>query len=292
MNCNDYIENYLAAHIDGELNSAETIAVEQHLRGCDRCRLAHAEARAVKALVSERARRYETPKQVRGSILAALDAVDSASRSRERPSEIDRTGQVGRNGHPQRVGPPDARRTGFSILRRARVWVPTAVAAVAVFAFVIFHGGGVPPAGAVPAFDSAIARYENFNAHFVPNVPSASPADISDAYLGHNMPGMLWNLQPSGYRLVGGRLDRLSDGSLAAFTFYRGEGGSILCAFMKAHGMQMPDGATQTVAGHNYYVYKGYRICLSYYPRGGFISVLVSRNQMPYFVQDILGSSL
>jgi hypothetical protein len=156
----------------------------------------------------------------------------------------------------------------------------------------MFHGGNVPPAGAVPAFDAAIARYEHFDAHFVPNVPSSSPADISDAYLDHQMPGLLWNLQPSGYRLVGGRLDRLPDGSLAAFTFYRGEGTSILCAFMKAHGMQTPQGATQTVAGHSYYIYKGYRLCFSYYPRGDFISVLVSRNTMPNFVQDILGTSL
>ncbi len=272
MDCDTYIDRYLSAHVDGELSGDETRAVEKHLAGCANCRVRYAEERAVKAMVRERARRYETPVQVRGSILAALDAVDSGARAGDRAGHADRP--------------------GFSVIRRARLWLPVALAAAAMFAFVMLHGGNVPPAGAVPAFDSALERYEIFNAHFVPNVPSASPADISDAYLGHKMPGLLWNLQPSGYRLVGGRLERLDDGSLAAFTFYRGEEGTILCAFMKAHGMQMPEGATQIVAGHNYYKYKGYSVCLSYYPRGDFICVLVSRKTMPYFIQDILGSSL
>jgi len=272
MDCTTYIEKFLSAHVDGELNPTEASAVELHLKGCANCRLLHAEQRAVKALVHERALRFKTPVQVRGSILAALDAADAATARDQRPARVERR--------------------GFSIVRRARVWVPTAVAAVAMFAFVTLHGGNVPTAGAVPAFDAAIARYENFNAHFEPNVPSSTFGEISDAYIDHQMPGLLWNLQPSGYRLVGGRLDRLPDGSLAAFTFYRGQGSSILCAFMKAHGIRTPEGASQTVAGHSYYVYKGYRICWSYYPHGDFISVLVSRNTMPYFVQDILGTSL
>jgi len=272
VDCVTYIEKYLSAHVDGELSGDEARAVEKHLAGCGDCRVRYAEERAVKALVRERARRYETPVQVRGSILAALDAVDSGARARNRAGQADRTGTV--------------------VMRRPRLWLPVALAAAAVFAFVMLHGGNVPPANAIPAFDSALERYEIFNAHFVPNVPSTSPADISDAYLGHKMPGLLWNLQPSGFRLVGGRLERLDDGSLAAFTFYRGNEGTILCAFMKAHGMQPPPGAIQEVAGHNYYKYKGYSVVLSYYPRGDFISVLVSRKTMPYFIQDILGSSL
>ena len=273
MDCVTYIDRYLSAHVDGELSGEELRAAEKHLTGCANCRARYAEERAVKALVRERARRYETPVQVRGSILAALDAADTNGRASDRAGRVERT--------------------GLSVMRRARVWLPVAAAAAAVFAFVMLHGGNVPPANAIPAFDSAVARYEIFNAHFEPNVPSESPADISDAYLGHKMPGLLWNLQPSGYRLVGGRLERLDDGSLAAFTFYRGGEGTILCAFMKAHGMQdPPPGATQQVAGHNYYKYKGYSICMSYYPRGDFICVLVSRKTMPYFIQDILGSSL
>src|SRR4051794_10506813 len=82
MGCTTYIDKYLSAHVDGELNTVEAAAVEQHLKGCASCRMMHAEERAVKALVSERAERFQTPVQVRGSILAALDAVDEARSGR------------------------------------------------------------------------------------------------------------------------------------------------------------------------------------------------------------------
>ena len=173
-----------------------------------------------------------TPPIVRGSILAALDAIDAADTSsasgRDRAAGADRGGR-------------------FSI-RRARIWAPAAIAAVAVFAFVILHGvGGTPPAHAIPPFDVAIEHYQQFAQRFEPNVKSALPADLSDAYMDHQLPGFLWNFQHSGYKLIGGRIDRLADGSSVAYTFYRGDNGAILCTYMKSHGMQPPGGETQEI---------------------------------------------
>ena len=273
MDCSTYIEKYLSAHVDGELSAAELRSVEEHLAGCVNCRARFAEERAVKALLRERAEMRRTPPMVRGSILAALDAVDAA----------DASNAAGR-GRDRAAG---ADRAGWFSMRRARVWVPTAIAAVAVFAFVILHGAGGPtPAHAIPPFDVAIEHYDHFDQRFEPNVKSTLPADLSDAYIEHQLPGFLWNFQHSGYNLMGGRIDRLEDGSSVAYTFYRGDNGSILCTYMKSHGLQPPDGEMQEVGTHHYYQYKGYSICLSY-PSGGFICILVSKRPMKEFIEDI-----
>jgi len=276
VDCGTYIEKYLSAQVDGELSADELREAEEHLAGCVNCRARFAEERAVKALLRERAEMRRTPPMVRGSILAALDAIDSA----------DASNAIGR-GRDRSAG---ADRAPWLSIRRARVWVPTAIAALAVFAFVLLHGGGGPtPAHAIPPFDVAINSYIQFVEHFEPNVKSDSPADISDAYMDHKLPGFLWDFQHDGYKLVGGRIDRLQDGTSVAYTFYRGNTGTILCTFMKSHGLQPPDGEVQEMDGHHCYHYKGYSICLSY-PPGGFICILVTHRPMKEFMQDIVDS--
>ena len=268
MDCGTYIEKYLSAHVDGELSADELRAAEEHLAGCANCRARFAEERAVKSLMRERARMLRAPAMVRGSILAALDAADSAER-RDRTAGADRSGR--------------------SALRRVGLWIPVALAAAAVFAFVMFRGGSMTPAHAITPFDVAVDHYAQFAAHFEPTVKSNAPPDISAAYMGNHLPGLLWNLQPSGYKLVGGRIEHLRDGSPVAFTFYRGDAGTILCTFMRAQAFDPPPGAVHAMGEHNYYVYKGYSICLSY-PYNGFICVLVSHRTMNDFVQDIAAS--
>src|ERR1700688_4222710 len=78
VDCDTYIDKYLSAQVDGELSAAELRDAEEHLAGCVNCRARFAEERAVKALLRERAELRRTPPMVRGSILAALDAIDSA----------------------------------------------------------------------------------------------------------------------------------------------------------------------------------------------------------------------
>ena len=276
MDCSTYIEKYLSAQVDGELSEAELRDAEEHLAGCVNCRARFAEERAVKALLRERAAMRRTPAIVRGSILAALDAIDAAGAS----------GAAGR-GRDRAAG---ADRAPWHSIRRARMWAPIAIAAVAVFAFVILHGtGGPPPAHAIPPFDVAIQHYETFAQRFEPNVKSTLPADLSGAYLDHQLPGFLWNFEHRGYRLMGGRIDRLQDGTSVAYTFYRGDTGTILCTYMKSHGLQPPDGEMQELDGHHMYQYKGYSVCLSYLP-GGSICILVSTRPMKEFVEDIVDS--
>jgi len=274
VDCGTYIEKYLSAHVDGELSASELREVEQHLAGCVNCRARFAEERAVKALLRERAAMSRTPPMVRGSILAALDAIDTAGASKVSARDgSDRSASADRGGLPS--------------IRRARVWIPAAMAAVAVFAFVMLHGvGGPAPAHAVVPFDVAIDHYEHFVDHFEPNINSTTPAELSGAYMDHQLPGFLWNFQHAGYKLRGGRIDRLADGTSVAYTFYRGDTGSVLCTFMKSHGFQPPDGEVHEMDGHRCYRYRGYSICLSY-PPGDFVCILVSHRPMKEFMQDV-----
>jgi len=48
---NTYIEEYLSAHVDGELSATELREVEEHLAGCVNCRARFAEERAVKKII-------------------------------------------------------------------------------------------------------------------------------------------------------------------------------------------------------------------------------------------------
>jgi Putative zinc-finger len=272
VDCGTYIEKYLSAHVDGELSADELREAEQHLAGCANCRARFAEERAVKSLLRERAEMRRTPPIVRGSILAALDAIDASDSS---AASVRGTGRA--------AGVDRGRRS----MRRA-IWagVPVAVAAVAVFAFVLLHGGNGPaPAHAIPPFDIAIDRFQHFTERFDPNA-GTSPAELSDAYLDHHLPGFLWNFQHAGYQLKGGRVDRLVNGESVAYTFYQGPAGSVLCTFMKAHGFQLPAGEVQELNEHHCYRYRGYSVCLSY-PPGGFICILVSQRPMKDFMQDV-----
>src|SRR5258707_2725340 len=109
------MEKYLSAHVEGELSAAELGEAEEHLAGCVNCRARFAEERAVKALMRERAELRRTPPMVRGSILAALDAIDKADASKA--AGLDRDRSAG------------ADRAGLLSMRRARVWMPVAIAA-------------------------------------------------------------------------------------------------------------------------------------------------------------------
>ncbi len=269
MDCATYIADFLTAHADGELSGEQLRLAEEHVRGCTECARRLAEERALKTIVRERRGVIRIPAQVRGSILAALDAADRDDAAALRPA-------------------PRVRRP---MVRQLRWAVPVALAAVVAFVVIILHNRPAP-AGEFPAFDAAITNYQNFQNNFAPNVPSGSPGEIADAYMTHKLPGYLWNFQPSGYKLIGGRLDQMSDGRMVTDTFYRADDGStILCRFMAYANLKLPvNESGQAFGEHRMYEYRGYTICLTYLPTGTYICILVSAKPMKQFMQDISAS--
>jgi anti-sigma factor RsiW len=269
VDCGTYIADFLTAHADGELSGEQLRLAEEHVRGCTECANLLAEERALKTIVRERRGIIRTPPQVRGSILAALDAADraDAAASSTRPKR------------PRR-----------NIVRPLRWAAPFAIAAAIAVVFIVLHRPA--PAGAYPVFDAAIDNYQTFQDHFAPNVPSGSPGEIADAYITRKMPGYLWNFQPSGYKLIGGRLDQMPDGRTVTDTFYRADDGSaILCRFMTFANLKLPaEHSGEPFGEHRMYEYRGYTICLSYLPTGKYICILVSGKPMKQFMQDISAS--
>ena len=54
----------------------------------------------------------------------------------------------------------------------------------------------------------------------------------------------------AGYRLVGGRIDRLADGTPVTYTRYRGGAAAILCVFMKLSDVAVPPAVVQMIGEH------------------------------------------
>jgi putative zinc finger protein len=286
VDCGTYIEHFLSAHADGELTDDELRAAEEHVAGCAACRERLLEERALKQTLHQHLGALKTPAQIRERIRLALD--------REQVSE-------------SLPGPtPAVRGASRSKWLLPRVWVPGAIAALLVIGLTTLstlspprHRAAQPDQAleeafstdSVPLFDQEVRHLQSFEKKFEPNVPSGTPADISDAYLGHKMPGYLWNFGPSGFQLAGGRLESLPNGDLVAYTFYRGDKGGILCSYEHFQGA-LPAGAIHETPQHSYYVYKGYSICVSKYPRGDFVCILITHRPIDEFMQTIADSSL
>jgi hypothetical protein len=312
VDCKDYIENYLSAHADGELNGEQSHAAHEHLNRCSGdCRFQLSEELALKAQLRHYGKLLRAPDRLRARIDAALDQPDPqpfAARNgaggpahRPLPGATDRAGT-------------DRRRQG---MRPRWLWVPVALAASGLLAFVVGHrlmGYFVSAREAsVPAFEFAIDKYQQFGteAGFQPNVPQDAYADssgvyyawmgdrnagmqttdaiidVARSYQAARMPFKVWNFEPVGYGLVGGRIDRLADGRLVTYTYYRSDLDAILCIQFRNTLTKLPSGAAFRLHGHTFYNYKGYTICLTPSAARHYMSILVSPAPVNEFVQDV-----
>ncbi|HLX37040.1 MAG TPA: zf-HC2 domain-containing protein, partial [Candidatus Binataceae bacterium] len=236
MDHREYIEEFLSAQADGELNGEELRAAEAHVALCPQCAARLAEERSLKALVRKHSR-AQLPSQVQSRLMTML--AEEAARGE---------GALEPQAGAQRGAPHER---GLRVIRRPAVWLPIAAAACLAIAFVGARQMGYLGGNAVrvvyhqngnPEFDVATAYFAKFERNFQPNVPSDTYGDISGAYLDHHMPGHLWNFNNAGMQLVGGRLEKLPDGRLATLTLYRGSGNSVMCIRFKASSDQLPPG--------------------------------------------------
>ncbi len=97
----------------------------------------------------------------------------------------------------------------------------------------------------IPDFDLAITSYQHSLAQFRPNVPSGSIDAVVAAYVEDGMPAYMWDFGPEGFRLVGGRFDRLADGTPLTYTWFHGERGGVMCMFKRTDGFAPPAVAHQ-----------------------------------------------
>src|SRR5438445_270901 len=71
MTC-DLAQSFLDAYVDRELDTAESVNVEEHLRTCDACSRLHARMEALRSVIRKEAPRYRAPDGLRERIQTDL----------------------------------------------------------------------------------------------------------------------------------------------------------------------------------------------------------------------------
>jgi hypothetical protein len=145
----------------------------------------------------------------------------------------------------------------------------------------------------IPDFDLAINNYERSLAGFRPNVPSGSIETVLTAYVENGMPSYMWDFGREGFKLVGGRLERLSDGTPVTYTWFRGAKSGVMCMFRQTDGFNPPPVVHEEHHHLLFYEYRGFSVCLiNVGGYGNFISVIVAAMPMEQFVPLVLASAL
>jgi Negative regulator of sigma F len=172
----------------------------------------------------------------------------------------------------------------------ARVIFPVMAAlAAGLLLFVLKAGTGAD--GLVPDFDLAIDNYQQSLTDFRPNVPSTSLETVLTAYIEHGMPSYMWDFGPQGFKLQGGRFERLADGTPVTYTWFRGPKAGVMCMLRQVSGFAAP-GANHFEIHHLlFYSYRSYSVCLiNVGGYGDFVSVIVSPIPMKPFMRAVFGA--
>ena len=162
----------------------------------------------------------------------------------------------------------------------------TAALAAGLLVFVLRAGTGAE--GSVHDFDLAIDNYRQALTSFHPNVPSNSLADVLTAYVDHGMPSYMWDFGPEGFRLAGGRFERLADGTPITYTWFHGTSAGIMCMFRQVNGFETPSMPHYERNLMLFYRYRGYTVCLiNVGGYGDYVSVIVSPIPMKPFMRIV-----
>jgi hypothetical protein len=169
---------------------------------------------------------------------------------------------------------------------------PLAAAASLALLIIVLRSGRENIA-AIPDFDLAIASYEKSLANFSPNVPSSSVDTVLTAYVEKGMPAYMWDFGPAGFRLVGGRFDRLSDGTPVTYTWFHGRNGGVMCMLRSTNEFRPPSLAHEENRHLFFYNYRSFSVCLiNVGGYGNFVSVIVAPFPMTVFMGLVLSATL
>ena len=226
MDHKQYIERYLSADADDELETGERREVREHISGCEECRRALADEIAMKAEVKKLGS-VRAPAELRNRIMAALDEVDRQSQSQSRVRSI----------------------------RRPLAWTAIGAMAACLIAVIVLHA----QQAANPAFDAAIQSFVQSEQSFASNVPSKSADELAVTYIDRFGVPMAWDFSSIGLEVAGGRMDQSSDGRTIGYSLYKGSRGSLLAVVYRNDLFNFPAGG-EMVKGIHIYHYRGYSV--------------------------------
>jgi hypothetical protein len=324
LDCSEYIGQYLAAQADDELDANERRLAEDHLAKCADCRATLAEERSLKTLVRRHTGIVRTPPDVRLRIRAALGELADQGIERRANHPLRSPGVRQDNAsheHLDQVRGGILRRAAAQLSRHRTIASAGTAAALLLIVTLVLVAGRASNHGdrlamrSVPAFDLAISKYLSFQRDFAPNLPPEAYSnsdgavyawvqdrdpvlrvaaeatdkfdDVARAYREMSMPDDLLDLSAAGYSLTGARADHLPDGRPITYTLYTGDKGTILNICYPDASMAAPLGAINWLGMRSFYQYKGYSICMSFYPDGHFVSILLSRMPVNQMLADV-----
>jgi anti-sigma factor RsiW len=193
MNCEE-VHHFIDTYLDGELDPARRVELEQHLALCPSCRSLLEERKAFRAFFVAAVSGYKAPPQLEAKILAAVRLPErNTARLLKAPT-----------------------RAKFSLWRQPWIYATAVIATTVFLASKILF-----PDGEKEFSSQAVFRHSSSlsTLHFV-DVASPNPAVVKPwltARLDFAPP--LVGSPASGYSLVGGRVDVIQNRSVAALIY-------------------------------------------------------------------------
>ena len=230
MDHKQYIEQYFPSQAGNELKGEELLAISQHVANCQQCESLLLTEDATRTTIQENFRTIPAPDALRHRIVTSLDAVDRAE---------------ARVAKARRFSKPH--------------WA--AAASLAACLTLIIFNLERRSVGS-PVFDGAIASYVDSERNFVPTVGKGSADDLAVALIDQFGVPLVWDFSSIGLTSQGGRIDKMPNGKVVAYSLYKGGKGSLLCIVNRREAFQFPSG-DRVVKGIHLYRYKGYSIAVT-----------------------------
>ena len=222
MNC-EAVCRWLDPLLDGELDSKNTVEVQEHLGNCPECQRAYEAKRAVSANLRRLDVGHTAPAVLRSRIYEALEAEEAGLQAvpGHAASAPDRASAPGRSSLPgDSPAPAFSRpRPGAAPTPSATHWFlwagwPVALAASALLATALLHQRD-QEADIVVA-----AHVRSMLANHLSDVVSSSHHTVKPWFAGKiDFSPPVPDLSPLGFELIGGRLDYLEHQPVAAIVY-------------------------------------------------------------------------
>ncbi len=191
MTCPD-VQALLHGYLDGELDLVSALGLERHLEGCPACGETYRRLRALQGALRSAPLRWEAPPSLEGRVRSVL-------RESGRP--------------PLRVWTPGRKRLGLAA---------AAAALLALVGWAVARTWTAPSADDLLAQQVVAAHVRSLLAAQRVDVPSSDRHTVKPWFQGRlDYPPEVPDLEAEGFRLLGGRLDYLSDRPVAALVYQR-----------------------------------------------------------------------
>ncbi|MFQ5830711.1 MAG: anti-sigma factor family protein [Candidatus Methylomirabilia bacterium] len=246
MTCEE-LRRRLDAHLDGELDVAGSLDVQEHLTFCMPCQWAYAKERELRLLLKTRLPRVTAPSALRGRVQAAIRAAD--------------------------------RRAKGSPVSRVVHWAAVPVSAAALVLLGLMFGlRGSPSPSAALLVSELAAKHRTYSGLEAPAEISSSSQDRVASWLKQRVhfEVAVPDFSPAGIRLVGARLSDLDERQVA-YLLYQKDGDLVSLFGFPRRGLSPPAEGEIHVGDSRFYATRVKGDEVVFWTQGDLAYALVSR---------------